>query len=719
MSLTFPLQALLARHEQFLLDAEDERKRMSGSIDRLEQERESLKASNAQMIEENRHLLDQLEDMNQTISSGEERIKSLVATLESSKQENMRLVALATKAVDLETQLSVLETEQFAWREQLTAKEEDERTAIQRWRTAERTIMNLQDQVDKIEREAIEERARHGEVMARLERRNTVERELENAAGRLKGAAAVTRLESHRISDGVVSHFVKDILQDNSNLQMGIVELKEMLSGSNAEVQKLREQMMVHQALPSAIPDEEVTTPSLAEELAEPPTREILSELHVHHHYHAPAKPRSTSVRGPKKRRNATSPGSQTPLSSVSGFSTPRRCRGSLPPVSTSPSAAILSQTVVSIPPSTSQLGASPITSPRRRLSFAPSSVPSTPQSAFRTMFDNIDSALDSSRPTSPESVASEVPSFGRQRRQGLALSRGEYVSDVEHCASAVLGVSPSRQTPSSSGASFPREFPVDTSTILEEEDEDTCFSAHRCSKPTLHRSTSHESILSIKDPPPASRGSDRLQRSQILGNPAALRSRASVAPITTSETAVAQRAVSSSDRRGQDLLAKAANGVNDLAAKSIDKSANNKYGQTDTARSNGSQGITSRLNGWFIGKWGMTPTHQSTSDLRAKAVLGAQLQKDRTASAATAASTISSASPQPKKRALVSPPPLPPPTSQPQKLQPKLRHRTTGINQPGAIMGLIASIPKTPVEVVVEPKEVDLSALRESLGEG
>ncbi len=58
---------------------------------------------------------------------------------------------------------------------------------------AERSISELQAQLERMEREASEERERHREVLDRMERQRALEKSLNTAAARLKGAAAVTR----------------------------------------------------------------------------------------------------------------------------------------------------------------------------------------------------------------------------------------------------------------------------------------------------------------------------------------------------------------------------------------------------------------------------------------------------------------------------------------------------------------------------------------------
>ena len=53
--------------------------------------------------------------------------------------------------------------------------------------------MDLQDQIDKIEREAREDRERHVEIVGRMERRRAVEKELETARLRAKQERAADR----------------------------------------------------------------------------------------------------------------------------------------------------------------------------------------------------------------------------------------------------------------------------------------------------------------------------------------------------------------------------------------------------------------------------------------------------------------------------------------------------------------------------------------------
>ncbi|RYC58594.1 hypothetical protein CHU98_g7612 [Xylaria longipes] len=305
-------QALLARHSSYMADAERDRGELTARIEQLESDNKDLEAMNAKMIEENRDLVDQLEALNTAVTDSEAHVKLLEATLLSSQQTIRRLEAETARAEALERQIASLEEEQADLQGNLSLSREEARTAVSRWKRAERGINNLQEQLERIEKEAREEREHHVEMMGRIERQREMEKELNTAAGRLKGAAAAKAMNQVNGGSHVVGHFVRDLLQDNANLQYGIAELREMLMNSNDEIQALRDQLEYHQPLGDG---EGSTTPTLKAEL-EPrqspvrqhrsPTR-LSQELHIHHHYHVSAA--KQDARKPKKKRLGLTPG--------------------------------------------------------------------------------------------------------------------------------------------------------------------------------------------------------------------------------------------------------------------------------------------------------------------------------------------------------------------------------------------------------------------------
>ncbi|KAL2193340.1 hypothetical protein P885DRAFT_72340 [Corynascus similis CBS 632.67] len=392
--LTFALQTLLARHEAYMASAERDRLELTARIEQLERDNAELEAKNKSVSEENKTLREELEQVNDTVKDAETRIGLLEATLLDSQREVRRLENATDRAASLERQIALLEDEQLVLRTTISRTEEEARTAMYRWRQAEKGLSDLQEQLERMEKEAREERERHVQVMSRMERQRAMEKELNTAAGRLKGAAAAKSMTESRNSGKVVSHFVRDLLQDNANLQLGIAELREMLLSSNDEIQMLREQLMYHQPAGSG----ELRSPkTLQAELAnkEPPTppqpSRVSQELHIHHHYHVTHKP---EVRKPRKRRTGLAPNVFSPpqLSAPASplMSTARFQRGALagPLLSPGPAEAHVTSTARWSLQSHSQS------------EFAPSSAPSSPRSTNRdSVFDRVG---DLPSPTSP-----------------------------------------------------------------------------------------------------------------------------------------------------------------------------------------------------------------------------------------------------------------------------------------------------------------------------
>ncbi|PHH72572.1 hypothetical protein CDD80_4429 [Ophiocordyceps camponoti-rufipedis] len=302
-------QALLVRHEAYMADAERDRLELTDRIEKLEREKEGLEAVNADKIEENRTLLDQLETLSKITSDSDTRIKALEASLLSSQQAVRRLEAAAARAADAERHIAVLEEEQAKLHLELRSTKNDVRTHAQRVKEAQRRFLDMQSQLERMEEEAREESQRHAEVVGRMERQREIDRQLDTAAGRLKGAAATKTTRT-------VGFFVRDLLEDNANLQLGIAELREMLMSSNDEISLLRERLAYHQPI---CQDDAGPTLTLKDELATVYDAACLSqELHIHHHYHATPSPRKQEAKKPKKRRQGLLPAACTPPATLS-----------------------------------------------------------------------------------------------------------------------------------------------------------------------------------------------------------------------------------------------------------------------------------------------------------------------------------------------------------------------------------------------------------------
>lgn len=402
--LTFALQALLSRHESFVSESQQEHARNDAKIAQLEAERTTLQNANERIVAENKELLSKLEQLNDSYKVSDNTVKTLEGLLRDTEIEVRRLNGLARRAEELDARVQEMDKQRQDMMRKLADGESESRSTLTRWRESEKRVRQLELEVQKIEWEARLERDKHEEIVARLERERALERELGGAEGRLKGAAALQGIESGT-GGKVVSHFVRDILQDNANLQAGIVELRELLQSSNDEVQNLRQQIIHHQPINEEEPEDQFSrSVPLDQEVGwdQPSPQQTQREVHVHHHFHAKIAPkpsRTPSTRRPSRKRTVigtgvlSSPGSSTPSTPTTR---PHRYRSS--PV---------------VPFFLNQ------PQPRRNrwsvhssatMQSTVSSLPSSPRSNIfdnnTSMFDRLDQGEESSRPTSPESAA-------------------------------------------------------------------------------------------------------------------------------------------------------------------------------------------------------------------------------------------------------------------------------------------------------------------------
>ncbi|KAK8194429.1 hypothetical protein M8818_007620 [Zalaria obscura] len=687
-SLTWALQALLVRHETYVADAEKERERMTAEIARLSSDKQELEKTNAVVIEENRNLLDQLESTNNAVAESDTHIQSLMSTLHSTQDELQRLALLSSRTERLERELEQYERDQAALHESLSQKTEEEKVATLRWRNAERTLSELEDQLEKIEREAREEKERHVEVMGRYERRRAVEKELDTAAGRLKGSAAA-KTTGH--GTNVVSHFVKDILQDNANLQVGIVELREMLANSNDEVEKLRQQ--IAQLSPRGSPREEIADNPIANDkrnnLGQELSRANSSELHVHHHFHAPPagpghlRVSSQPLRRPKKKRHSLTAGHFTP---PSGARTPQRSSISGMPQTPSSAATILSQTQATIPPTRH-----PRWSMQSERTI--SSIPSSPQSYQPSVFDRGFSDVDanSSRPTTPDSDFPESPMWSAVQAKRNPYRNSTTPSFFSQYELTPLDPPSENGESSEADRSLPNDKPMvavahhaipeETPQDLESPDQSThdlrktfiddtnlpLQNAHNIyARQPLRRTASQESLLSVSG----------MDIHTLQSRPAQLLTSAlSSQPIVSATVAHAARPA---------LLQR---GGSDRSRSLLSGMAADQRAPPTPVR----EGFGRKVGGWVWGRWGgATPTSPGGD-------------------------TIEAAKPKPSEEAKKAAPPLPPQAKVKVESKERPRLRPPGINQSGPILGFFSEpvLSRTPVL-----KTLDEEGLRESLME-
>lgn len=768
MSLTFSLQALLQRHETYVSDAEADRTHLLLEMERLERDKQEIQSANARIVEENRHLLEQLEGLNNAVATSDNEIKALAERLQQTQLEMRALTASAARAADLEIQLNAMEAEQMELQQQLILTQEDEKSAVQRWKKAETTLRDLQDQLDRLEYEARMEREEHSQIIERMERRRAVERELDGAAGRLKGAAAASAVmdRNRNATTPVVSKFVRDILQDNANLQMGIVELRELLESSNQEVENLREQIMHHQ--PVDADTEQPPRPQasrLDQELDAKEPRPVSQEFHVHHHYHSP----SSSVSSKKEKQPIRRQKKRRPTLMASGMHSPRLSYHHAHPSSSSVS-TIMSQTSVSIPPSSSS----------QRYSVHPSgisSLASSPISAYQpsSIFDVVDQS-ELSRPSSPESTAM-LTSPKRPMLKGHRLSDisnrsfsmpGMSFADFDSENEIDTGDDVFEQQPAKNGDELwlPPAIPEEQEDAVDKHDNQTAeeqtedapgpsiidnifetqFDPMQQHVPTLRKSASYESLLSVS-------GMDihtlRERPSQLLGG---FESRyflprrppqrvvtvateiSSTPPVISTTNITADKAsivtTGSLPRSSHSLLASVAAKSRIPAPNSDTASTGSNTPTTDpvpiTTHQDGKKPatITRKVGGWVMGKWGVAPNPATsvtpsssfstwTADIlrhnhqhplvRAQQSDAASISSDTTTATTSTTTTSTTTNTANKQRTTTTPKPI---------------IRGFGINQKGPIPGFVSSTPLPAKQVATHAHVLDRELLDESLKE-
>ena len=672
-SLTFALQALLHRHESYMADAEEDRQRFLASIDGLEREKRHALAENARIVEENRGLLKQLDGLNQAVADSDAHVKVLTESLESADAELRKLTVSAARVADLEEQLSMMESEQSKLHETLLSVEEDKKSAVQRWKKAECALRDLHDQVDRIEKEAREERDRHTELVQRLERRRAVERELDGAAGRLKGAAAASELGRNHGGTNVVSRFVRDILQDNANLQIGVMELRDMLHSSNQEVQSLRDQILSHQPLATEGDNPESQLPTLSEELDSKESNRVSREFHIHHHYHTPnsKKDKGSLSRRGKKRRPLQ--GSLSSLRSASGTQLSQKSRHQHFP-SNSSTSTILSQTSVSIPPAAS----------RRWSSQSPAdvSIASSPQSNYNrsSIFDR-DWGLESSQPTSPESTLFSSPIMTRRHSKGSFDQTFQSLSGLDEIDLIDSGQTNGDDLEHSSGKTIEPVIPEEMQDSLPPEPEDISMQLSR------GRSASIDSLFSvagmdIHTPSTSRLGSlhSTLRMPRRIVSPS-LELFSTPAITSTTTITAGPEPPKAVDKSSKSLLASVAAGKNRSDTATV-PSTESRSTESNAANLRKTPSLSRRMGGWVKGRWGTAPVSS----------------KDSTPVSDSISSSPSVSKTKPGPESI-----------------PALTFRYPGVNQSGPIRGYRPP-PTSPSTVEVE--SLDQNLLNESLAE-
>ncbi|KAF3939846.1 hypothetical protein ABW19_dt0205877 [Dactylella cylindrospora] len=433
-----------------------------------------------------RNVLSQkLETLNESVTQADSKVRDLTADLDDTRAELDRVGARAARAEILEAQLSVLETEQEDLRRNLSITLEDERNAAARWQKAEKQVADLQDQYNRLENEYIQDKVKTQKLVSKISARKSI-RDLHFPASKLEGAA--------------ISNFMKEILQDNQQLQAGTAELRQMLMIAQDEIGALREQVLL-QARPE--PSELGRSPLSYE--FDGYNRKLSQELHVHHHHHVLTKEKG-SVRKVKRRAKGSSSKASAPQSPTPPAWVPFESTGSISKRSSVQSSSYGGHT--------------------RSSSFPNTVFSDTAPSTYRdsSIFDRSFN-IDDSRPTSAGSTGPGIPSspipVEKRRSHGrhhssfnnppFSALNEEDLPDIHAPEPSVEDNSPAEELDVTGSGDSP-QFDAD-STPQNEQEESDIPDAFELSTPSpflattipgrkLVRSASHESLLSPETAP-------------------------------------------------------------------------------------------------------------------------------------------------------------------------------------------------------------------------
>lgn len=428
-SLTFSLQTLLQRHEAYIAQSSKEKDQMMAQISLLQLQKSALDTDNCRYIAENRQLLNTLASLNEHSDEIEARNGSLSATLQSTQAELGRLSSLAVRTKDLETQLLLYEQEQLDLRTRVTFSEEQESRAVQRWHAAERSLGDVQDQIEQIEAEARRSQEPYvvisGEAVLEPAPQSVVADPQPNdghqpnrSPGILSSSRSALGSRPYDADGKVVTSFVRDILEDNSQLQSGLLKMQDLLRQSSEEIHRLRKEIgfLSDDGEGPRRRQESLATQELSDSHVLPTQR--MQEVHVHHHYHTEPRveSRTKDTQLARRRKRASLPSGTLSDADTQNLSESETSNNRQ---------AVRSDRLATFPGTAHQ--ASSQGRDRWSLQSGQSRmIPTGPSSPHSVGYDRCSTINDSTRPTSPESEYTISPQvkpqhIGRRTYSGAA----------------------------------------------------------------------------------------------------------------------------------------------------------------------------------------------------------------------------------------------------------------------------------------------------------
>lgn len=270
-------QTLLARHDNYVKEVEEERRYFLAEIERqssfaklvdeLELNNRELEHRNLCTMRDNALLLKRLEDLNASLNETEVQNHQLRTTLVETESEVGRLSHKTVKAKGLESQILTLELERSGLEKEMETLACSNNQNHSRYAQAKRQIVELQRQLEQIQ--SFETERLHDQlefsVMTTLD-------VLEHGSVFDSHGS-----ESSSTEEKELKEFVSELLSSNTALEKNSSEMRRILENSQDEIASLRQQLQQQQ--------DQQTRDAIGEGNYGP-RKTVSQELHQHHHYH-------------------------------------------------------------------------------------------------------------------------------------------------------------------------------------------------------------------------------------------------------------------------------------------------------------------------------------------------------------------------------------------------------------------------------------------------
>ena len=351
-SLAFSLQALFERHEAYAADTEVERVRLQAEISRLEDLNDVLEKKNVALAQENDDLRRRRSESQGTPDNEDDS---------------------TTNSRHLEAHVEQLEAKQTQLQTALNRALDQERVVVKDWLNTKQEVEGLRTHIANLEKDI-------------------------QARDSTTPVSTIPGMPDERDSTRTVS--TASIASNSSmstqedTMQLAMARQEDVLLLLKHQVDDLRSQLLTQKNL-----DFIQNQPSTPHEVTLDLSQKKSQEVHVHHHYHAdPTRPqtlhraKTQAVRSKKPLKLNLNRARSTRISSRETFNDPMLEQAS----------AIQ----LALGPRRSQSRSSNATPRPFRTISSFSAVSSSPHSVQSTVFEQVDSDAECSRPTTPGSLS-------------------------------------------------------------------------------------------------------------------------------------------------------------------------------------------------------------------------------------------------------------------------------------------------------------------------